>query len=347
MLKAWLEKLFGAASVEDFEQSAHFWFQAALIVAAITFVFFFCAGLVVLAQKDADASQRVAQSFAPFFVGWIAAVTFCGAVWRGKITSEQSKQQRRQNDAKDEENLGKLLIDGTKLLGETAESHVLAGIAALQTVASSQAQTFSTSAMDILVDIVEKKYRKEQEMTVYLAARRAVSAGALAGNSSTRSITLDIGGSRSVPKIEGVRMLTVVNGEISPLSYTRLSELKMFGMRNVRLRRAVIGREAKNIRDCVFTQCKIQSFYTAFIMANDFIECDFSGAEFTSVTRLSEGAREKFASLLDKGNYYVAGEPIISGAVIDWSPYFAVKHRRGRYHIIEGELPAPTRNDED
>ncbi len=94
-----ISRLFAATTEEDFNLSANGWFQLTLIAAALGFIFFLCSGITVATQPNAETKQKISQAFAPFLVGAVAIVTFCAAIWRGKLNSEQIKQQKRQNDA--------------------------------------------------------------------------------------------------------------------------------------------------------------------------------------------------------------------------------------------------------
>lgn len=329
---------------EDFNRSARFWFQAAVIFAALTFIVVICAGIAVINQIGTEDKQRAAQAFAPFLLAFMAGVTFCSAIWRGKISSEQTRQQQRQNNAKDEENLAKLLMDGTKLLSDEKESHVLAGIAALQAVASSENNKFSTTAMDILVDIIANTHTEEHKEFVYRAARGGVAAGARVGNKSTRSLEFDMEKLNTfvVPKIKGVRKITVRNGSISPLSYKFLTEIRFFDLQNVTVQRATIGREARHKRGCTFQRCKISSFSISFISSNKFISCDFSGADFTSNLPIGKFVKDDFISLKENGNFFNPEKPITSPRAVDWSEFLLFGSHRVHMEIEEtsNETPA-------
>lgn len=317
MINKWL----GIANEEDFNLSARSWFQITIIVAALTVVFIFCAGFVVLAQRDADTSQKVSQSFAPFFIGAMAAVTFCGAVWRGKLGSEQIRQQKRQNDAKDEENLATLLMDGTKLLGETKESHVLAGVAALEAVIVSPRAVFSTQAMDILVDLVEEVYKDTTKGKVLGAAVQAVNNGANLDRRSTRFLRLDYAGvtPNNAQMVNGVRMLAVKNATVDYFEFDKISNPLRVTFESCTFDDCKIEGSPRRFKNCVFQGGEILSMNARFLTTNRFESCNFSGAHFSGHSPSAKlGELHPFTQLSKDGNYFHSEQPITGGEGVKW-----------------------------
>lgn len=315
---------------EDFELSAHRWFQIAIIVAALAAVFFVCAGLAVMAQKDTENAQKLAQAFSPFFVGLIAAVTFCGAVWRGKINSEQSKQQRRQNDAKDDENLAKLLVDGTKLVSDdyTKKAQVHAGIAALQVVITAPQDRFAVNAMDILVDVIHATYSDPAQEFVFDAARLALQAGANLKRVSTRRVDFT---ATSAPYVgpdwhalNGARRVRYEGGVIVRDEYAKIEDLNATSFHGVKFDSCQIVGAPIYHKGCDFTDCSFDRVSGALLARCTFDGCDFSNVTFEISTRARQ--IDLLRKLSDSGNFYhVESPPTLLGREIDWSEFIEVR----------------------
>lgn len=325
------EKVFGKPTDEDFVSSAHIWFQITVIAAGLTLIFIIGSGAAVLAQSGVDDTQKAAQAFAPFFVGAMATVTFCGAIWRGKLGSEQTKQQTRQNDSKVEENLAGLLVEGTKLLGEKIESHKFAGIAALQAVACSKNSNFAVPAMDILVDIISEDYANAKKRVIYMASRKAVKAAHEAGSRSTRSVVIDMNllNTRVFPRIEGVAELKFIGGTMSAIVYSRFREMRELELEGTTIVSAKVGQEARYFEGCTFTGCEISWIDRTFISGNTFNRCNFSGAETSKLLKAKDIAAVA-DTLLSAANYYHPGSPPRSSADIAWDNALICKPKRTR-----------------
>lgn len=319
-----LRKRQAAESEEDYSLSARRWFSGTVAAAALSFLFIVCAGAVVLAQRDADTSQKVSQSFAPFFVGAMAAVTFCGAIWRGKLSSEQIKQQKRQNDAKDDENLAKLLMDGTKLLGEEKDSHVLAGVAALEAVVVSPKAVFSAQAMNILADLVEAVYKDVTKAKVMSAAVQAINNGAALDRRSDRVLRLDYHGvvPNNAPIVNGVKVLHLKNATVGYFELEKIRDAKRLFFENCELEEYTVDGNHNRIKKCSLFQASIKTMNTRFLTSNRFEDCDFSGARFLGQGPAKPADKpHPFTHLGITGNYFRAEEPIIGGTHVVWAEY--------------------------
>lgn len=320
MLKKWP----AAGSEEDYNLSARRWFSGTVVAAALSFLFVLCAGAVVLAQRDADTSQKVSQSFAPFFVGAMAVVTFCGAVWRGKLGSEQIRQQKRQNDAKDDENLAKLLMDGTKLLGEEKDSHVLAGVAALEAVVLSPKAVFSAQAMNILADLIEAVYKDSTKAKIMTAAVQAINNGAALERRSDRVLRLDYDGitPNDASIINGVKALHLKNASIGYYQFEKIIDAKRLSFENCELEECTVYDNHNRFKKCSFMGASIKTMNTRFLSSNRFDDCDFSGARFFGqgpVTATKHA--HPFAHLRENRNFFHAENPISGGSRITWPDY--------------------------
>ncbi|MGR8925048.1 hypothetical protein ACU8MB_15030 [Rhizobium leguminosarum] len=317
---------------------AETWFALAIAGFFITLTVFSGVAIWVFTGEPSLVLQR-AQAFTPFGGALIATVTFCTIAWRGVLNTkqleyqaeqirhqaEQLGQTRRQNDAKDDENLAKLLMDGTKLLGEERESHVLAGVAALQAVVTSPRGAFSSQAMDILADLVEATYSDLAKAKIFDAAREAVNLGAAAGRMSTRTLRLTFadGNKRWVYAINGVARVTYQSAEIDDMEYVRFVDLNRVRFEGCEFTGVTVDGNHRNFVDCILSSCEIRTMTSGFLIKNAFDNCDFSGARFTGPRPVRKKDRpHPWQNLRDRGNWFRQENPIIGDARIVWEDFF-------------------------
>ncbi|TBZ98260.1 hypothetical protein E0H56_03900 [Rhizobium leguminosarum bv. viciae] len=309
------------------------WFALAIAGFLITLVIFVGVAIWIFTGDPGQILPR-AQAFTPFGGALIAVVTFFTIAWRGVLNTkqleyqatqivhqgEQLSQTRRQNDAKDDENLARLLMDGTKLLGDEKEFHVLAGVAALQAVVTSPRGAFASQAMDILVDLVERTYNQKDDSKVYDAAREAVNLGAAAGRKSSRRLRLayDEGDQYFTDAINGVELLTYRNAIIRDDVYSAFADLERVRFQKSLIEEAVIDGNHRHFRDCDLQACNIKTMNATFLTRNTFENCDFSGAKYTAPRPAQKkGAPHPLERLKGRGNWFAEDQPIVdeSGTV--------------------------------
>ncbi|CAN7476540.1 hypothetical protein [Rhizobium leguminosarum] len=292
------------------------WFDAA-VGTAILVGFGVIAALIYVFSASTDGAMVArAQTVSPFGVAAFALVTFLTVVWRGLLNTEQVKQQTRQNDAKDEENLAKLLIDGTKLLGEAEEAHVLAGIAALQIVATAPQEGLAPHAMDILADKLERTFGNEPSKVVD-ACIHALEKGSEKGRVAEREITLNCAGRQSIwtPAINGIRIVNFEEAHFLGDNFAQFRNLRSIRFRNCRFFWCEINEPMVNTSKCAFQGSKIKQFDQGMIANNVFEACDFSDA--IPVGQLT--AQVVVPKLSNMDGTYIAGHPpgTITGVI--WS----------------------------
>ncbi|UXT43231.1 hypothetical protein FY137_18350 [Agrobacterium tumefaciens] len=321
-------KFLGVSGDEDFNISAQGWFKITIVAAAIGFLFFVLSGLAVLSQPDPDTKQKTSQAFAPFLVGIVATVTFCAAIWRGKLNSEQIKQQKRQNDAKDEENLAKLMMDGAKMLGEEKDSHVLAGIAALQAVVATPNTKFATHSMDLLADYTSENIAKDQTSRAVNSARIALNVGAESGYVSNRRIEVKAALPDDLHEIfNGFTRAKYVGGWITNDVYRQLKNLRNFEFDAVKFDDCTFSETLRGMRGCEFNECKFVTIGLGHIKGNSFDRSDFSGAKFTKLGRtslLSKAQEKELAKLKQSGCFFDENNPPTGLGISDWSLFLNV-----------------------
>ncbi|MGO8323700.1 hypothetical protein ACC811_02315 [Rhizobium ruizarguesonis] len=313
------------------------WFALAIAAFVITLVIFISVAIWIF-TGDPRQIQPLAQAFTPFGGALIAVVTFFTIAWRGVLNTkqleyqaaqighqaEQLSQTRRQNDAKDDENLAKLLMDGTKLLGDPKESHVLAGVAALQAVVTSPRGAFASQAMDILVDLVEATYNDSAKNKVFGAAREAVNLGAKTGRMSTRTLllTYDPKDKPWVQAINGVTMLIYQNATIEDMEYAQFSDFRAVRFENCVMEGVKVDGNHRSFKGCDMQSCKIMTMTSTFLIRNQFDGCDFSGASFTgSRPPWKKGTPYPLERLLGRGNWFEEENPITGGESIKWDAF--------------------------
>jgi len=308
------------------------WFALAIasfiITVAIGMLF---AHWVFDTASDRQMVQR-AQAFTPFGAALLAIVTFCTIAWRGVLNTaqlqqaaEQLNQTRRQNDAKDDENLAKLLMDGTKLIGEDKETHVLAGVAALSAVISSPKGTFAPQAMDILGGLVKATYNLPEKRDLFDAAKAALDLGVELKRYGTRDLTIDVSDlpDKNGVAINGLRSIRYVGArfkrwqfdQFKKFTAVRFSSCRFTGIEDVKI--------DMRQTNCTFDRCSIKSFTELTVSYNEFEDCNFSGAVLRRPPR-ANSRRVPFAKLSGKGNYFRNGDPPQSTENIDWSQWLTV-----------------------
>lgn len=325
------------------------WFNVSVDTAIIVGLLVICAAAYVFGADENGRAAR-AQSIAPFGVALLALVTFTTVVWRGLVSTRQADEQRRQNDSKDYENLAKLLIDGTKLVGEKDPNgaSMRAGLAALQAVVTANDDRFATSAMDVVLDILRKSFADGDPTESINPCRRVMSAGAQLGRSASSPLVL------SSEQLSGTKWKSI-DGAV--IHFVGGVVDRSFGLRELKgpesLGEApsfegtlfegvdVDGDYLAGADGCVFNKCHIKDVNDAFLIANRFIDCDFSNAGngkffwFDTVEEFT-GIEE----MLREGQcFYFQDKPPQPHKFVDWSRCLIIRDPRRRYVYRRGFRP--------
>ncbi|UTV37623.1 hypothetical protein MYG64_04715 [Ensifer adhaerens] len=306
---------------------AETWFALAIASFAITLVIATLGALWVFGSDTDRLMVQRAQAFTPFGAAMLAAVTFFTVAWRGVLNTaqlqhaaEQLAQARRQNDAKDDENLAKLLQEGAKLVSETTkQSQVLAGIATLETLIADPKARFATHAMDLIADYIAASHQEAKLQRATNAAIRAMGSAAKLGLRSRVGIDFFTNNKKHRWRVvPGLSYCKYEGGTFHGREYAELARSERHvELDNVVLTRCPIERADRIIwKDCTFEWCTIRSFDGHYLDRNVFSRCDFSDA---TITEPFTGTFELNSA--SSGNYYDTGKPPNDGVnddLMEW-----------------------------
>lgn len=320
------------------------WLTAAVVSFIFGVVAFGFAAVWAFEKEGQEAVFR-AQTFAPFGVAIAAIVTFFTVVWRGVLSTKQLELQAdqlnqqinqlaqviRQNDAKEDETLIRLLQDGAKFIAEDGKApQVMAGVASLDALISNDSKRrYSIQAMDILANYYVQNYLTSNDTV--RSARRALNRAAEAGVKSTVNAKFTNPSQKYSfwPLVRGFASQTYEGGEISASSLELVApEVRSF--KNVEFRRAKIP---SNVYvKCIFAHCEIMSFEIDSLENNVFTNCNFSGSQFEdwfSTKNLGD------FDLRDGDNFYYADDPPKHTVATDWKKVFNERQRPEPTELID------------
>ncbi|MGX1496190.1 hypothetical protein ACSSV1_001211 [Labrenzia sp. MBR-25] len=99
-------------------------------------------------QTAADRAGAIT----PFLAVGAAVVTFFSVLWRGAINSRQAFEQKRQNDSKDEVELGLLLEKAAIRLREKESADQILAIVMIETIVLAENDKYAIPALELLRD---------------------------------------------------------------------------------------------------------------------------------------------------------------------------------------------------
>lgn len=220
-----------------------------------------------------------------------------------ELQTQQVVQQTRANDTSDQANLARLLQEGAKLLGEKEkEPQILGGIVTLEMLVVEK-NRFSVSAMNLLLDFVERSYDKENLKSAVLSAREVMARGARRGIRA--SFSADFRSDDATYAWFGIRgagKTEYWGGRFYQSAYSNLDGrgwLNDLTLINCRIR----NNDDWSFYRCTFHQCDFTDIVVPTVIGCKFTECIFSNADVASMSEAS----------LVSGNQYMAGRPPISG----------------------------------
>ncbi|MGV2128106.1 hypothetical protein ACQZ4Q_01425 [Agrobacterium vitis] len=278
------------------------WQGATIASAVIALTIVFIYAFYTFSAASAEDMVRRSQAFTPFGATLIATVTFCAAMWRGMVTTRQANEQRRQNDANEEVNYGKVLQEGAKLIGQTDnEAHMLAGVASIETLLLDPKKRFSGIAMDLLANFVAQNYKNGSVNAVYTTAISALNRGSKNELKSAVAINFKTSDKiRAWQYVPGLSSCSFRGGTIFKRDFANVQEHYTPRFFGTHIESAEIeGRGS--YEKCTFSHCTIKKITSFEAERNDFIECDFSGAELIYY----DGFHDQFQFTPEsRGNFY-------------------------------------------
>lgn len=301
--------------------SAGMWYGWAVGGFILAAAFFAVAALWVFNGDLATVQQR-AQAVTPFGAALIAMVTFFTVAWRGVQTerqlqyqAEQITQVIRQNDAKEQENLAKLLQDGAKLMSDSEHfANMSAGISSLEALLNADRNNmFAKPAMNVLADFYARNYAETNPITEL--ARTALISGRSKGFES--SVIGHFQDLKVWPEVSGFRAQFYKEGRIYGNAFRTIANeakafegVQFFGCKDIDGTTTFIK--------CTFRQCSIKLATEELIFAdNTFIECDFSKCGFLNVSE----EEIKMIFLKKNRNFYYKNTPPFAFQPLEWDVF--------------------------
>lgn len=121
---------------------------AVVIICAIPIVMWVWAGSDIPGDTRLDRSRTAS----PLLTAAIAAVTLLTVLWRGAIASRQAGEQKRQNDSKDEVELGLLLEKSASRLKEDNIVEQNLAIVMIESIVLAENHKYAVPALELLRD---------------------------------------------------------------------------------------------------------------------------------------------------------------------------------------------------
>jgi hypothetical protein len=100
-----------------------------------------------------------ARAVTPLLLGLAGFVTLVATLWRGTISIRQTEEQKRQNDGKEEADLGLLLEKGQEHTSKREANDIALGIAMLETVAQAENDTYASYALYVIGSQLEPCFK--------------------------------------------------------------------------------------------------------------------------------------------------------------------------------------------
>lgn len=282
------------------------------------------AGFVwVFATQDAFERVQRAQAIQPFGIALFALVTFCTVVWRGLISERQAEEQRRQNDANDEENVARLLVDGTKLLGEDREPMRLAGVSALQAVVVSTNKRMAQQAMNIIASQLTSEEPIKTTTQFHRMSALALNAGAQAGLRASSDIHFK-GESEFTNwvAVNGAKLVVYWSGAFHKETFDFTDLENAYFLDTTFNYCGPIKASDSFGKGCYFEGCSITSVNARMIERCSFVTCDFSNADF-----IGAFDEQHLGMLKASGCYYLTGQPPRSTPPMQWTHFLTERQQ--------------------
>jgi len=279
------------AAKRPFWENEAFW-RGAAFVAPILVGVALLGGLVPLLFGPEAGFPLRTEIYARLALIGVAIVTFTTVMWRGMIATRQADQQREQIDALTRNNLADMLQMGAEKLSDANKpTNVTAGIATLETVATSGNRSYATQAMELLTDHIEADSDEGHHNTI---AGRAVDALNRAhrrtGLELNRTVKIEsassyLTGSKSTfyksprwKEINCVAARRYVGGALGPSNAEVLRQQSAYFLATTILWHDDMRIPASSdCTGCLFVNCQFDTIQGRTLADNIFINCNFTG----------------------------------------------------------------------
>jgi hypothetical protein len=305
------------------------WLFAAALIAGIVGSSVILTALMALGSlKPVESIQKIDIIYKLGLIG-AAAVTFCTVVWRGLISARQASAQliatdlqrqqieklAEQISATEENNLAALLQKGAELIGEEKRSHIAAGVATLDAVATAKNPKFAGQAMNLLADFVQDNYHDLAHAKACDACVNSLAAASILDRSANRDLAFDGSAPSTLVRfpILGVSSVTIRGGDFYGEEVNRMIAIPTrYRFRNCKIVSAHLDTR-HGMHGCKFLNCKIKGWHDSWDDELSFTACDFSGA-------VIEDSSE-FPDLREHKNYFLPKQPPVTTnkTKLDWS----------------------------
>lgn len=267
-------------------KSIDFWYHTSVglaIVAAaailpVIYYIFSAAGNSALVDERVKLTTALGTSLG-------VLLTFSTVVWRGLVGEAQANEQKRANDAKEEDNRSILFHKGLELIsqGDTQGTNVAAGITTLELVASVKASQFSQLSTDALADYIIKNFKDESRTQSVQLAHRALQRGIKRGTRSNRDFIITYSNPHEKhTAFFGFRSVTYQGGYFADNLRTVEYDQETFQFNRVKFERLKFGKYSAEFDECSFYKCSFSTIDLHDILFNEFELCNFSNSSITS-----------------------------------------------------------------
>jgi hypothetical protein len=328
-----------------FWENEAFW-RGAAFVAPILVGVALLGGLVPLLFGPEAGFPLRTEIYARLALIGVAIVTFTTVMWRGMIATRQADQQREQIDALTRNNLADMLQKGAEMLADADKpTNVTAGIATLETVATSGNRSYATQAMELLTDHVEAHSGNGHHETMagraVDALNRAHARTDLVLHRSIRikSPTSYVTGSRSTffagARWKGIKCVTgrhYEGGTVNPSDMDVLRQKKTFVLATAFYWHSAVQIDASSdCTGCLFVNCQIQSIQSSIFDYNIFINCNFTDTKISGTATYSHFLEQEMTGF---DNHYI----------VNRTPIFKITNRADDELRKSGSTYVPIRN---
>lgn len=314
------------------------WFACALLSATLTFLLFCVVAYQVLLQFSLSSENAVfaARSGGALLAFGAAATTFFLVLYRSEITKLQVVEAKRQNDSKDEVELGLLLEKAVALLRQEDRDDLSLALSMLETVALAPIDKYSLFALEFAADQILRVHLMDpddaarcilqlQRIFTFAAKRERKTRDRdfnFPANDTTIPEDVQKTPFDPIPEypIRSIKNAVIYlhrrNQDCLAKAALKQCRLIQFGSRDPKGFRVGLFSAGNVITSVKIAEIDSSAFREE---PNSFVDCDLSNADLSDLDTLNS---EKF-----KGCFYVKGQPpCVDGEPIKDAPSFFTRH---------------------